>query len=206
MSCAEDIAPLTEVSGVEGRVQTEQGEPVEGAKVSANTLSKDGASDVTTTDENGTYRLVLPPELYEVYAQPKEGFSCLGDNATVKRGEFTTVDLSCHGDARSPTPGDASGIEGRVVAGPTCPVETPDEPCEDRPVANARVKVQNSDGKISETMRSRVDGRFRVEVPPGSYEVTAEAQGLMGGCEPEYADVVAERFVEVEITCDTGIR
>src|SRR6266581_181331 len=39
----------------------------------------------------------------------------------------------------------SSGIDGSALAGPQCPVERPDSPCPDRPVANAEIQVYSGD-------------------------------------------------------------
>jgi signal transduction histidine kinase len=89
----------------------------------------------------------------------------------------TFIVLAACGDASGRAPG--SGISGRILAGPTCPVErVPPAPgCAPRPlVATLRIaRVGSSAG--SRSVRSRSDGRFRVSLAPGLYTVKALPQG-----------------------------
>jgi hypothetical protein len=100
--------------------------------------------------------------------------------------------------------GARSGITGTVVAGPTCPVETPESPCPDRPVSDARVTAKG--GGTSKTTRSDASGAFRLRLKPGTYTITAASEGLLGGCDEQHARVAKRRYTDVTITCDTGIR
>jgi hypothetical protein len=113
---------------------------------------------------------------------------------------------ACGGD--SPTLGDqGTGIAGRVVAGPVCPVERPDDPaCAPRPVAGALVIVRGADGSEVATARTTDDGRYEVFLPPGRYTLeTAPVQGLMGN--PAAVEVEVGNGLEtVDLQYDTGIR
>ena len=97
-----------------------------------------------------------------------------------------------------------SGITGTVQAGPTCPVETPESPCPDRPVEDARVTAKG--GGTTKTTRSDASGGFRLRLKPGTYTVTATSDGLLGGCDEQRVRVVRQRYTDITITCDTGIR
>lgn len=96
-----------------------------------------------------------------------------------------------------------SGVTGTVLAGPTCPVETPESPCPDRPVADAVVKAKGEG--TTKTTRTDGSGRFRLRLRPGLYTIKAQSDSVFG-CEPERARVVKRRFTDVTINCDTGIR
>ena len=97
-----------------------------------------------------------------------------------------------------------SGITGTVVAGPTCPVETPESPCPDRPVSDARVTAKG--GGPAKTTRTDASGAFRLRLKPGTYTVTATSDGLLGGCDEQRVRVAKRRYTDIAITCDTGIR
>lgn len=114
----------------------------------------------------------------------------------------------------SATPGQSasgeSGVEGRVLLGPTCPVATLDDPCEDRPAAGVEVRVSQmlpgellAEGPEVARTTTEADGSFRVVVAPGEYVVTATA-GM--SCELLDARVVGSTYTRVEVPCDTGIR
>ena len=101
-------------------------------------------------------------------------------------------------------------MEGVALAGPTCPVVTdpPDPACEDRPVAGARVRVLGPDGSEVAILVTDDEGRFSIELAPGSYELVPQpVTGLMGTAAPVTIDV--EDGVEAEpvtLAYDTGIR
>jgi hypothetical protein len=85
-----------------------------------------------------------------------------------------------------------SGIQGRIVAGPTCPVVTANDPnCADRPVGGAVIVVLD---------------RYAVTLPVGRYTVEPQpVEGYMGTAGP--IDVtVGDGFATVDLSYDTGIR
>jgi len=109
-----------------------------------------------------------------------------------------------------PGPEDASAtVVGRLVAGPTCPVETdpPDPACEPRPVADAEIVATSEDGAEIGT-RSEEDGTFRLTVPPGEVTIVfGEVEGLLMA--PDQVTVVLDDDETLdlgEIAYDTGIR
>ncbi|HKY77093.1 MAG TPA: hypothetical protein VJS45_13185, partial [Acidimicrobiia bacterium] len=99
----------------------------------------------------------------------------------------------------------ASGVTGRVTAGPTCPVERPDEPCPDKPVETT-LRLLRKDGSVAATGKSYSDGSFRMIVEPGSYRLVADWPSRIGGCSPVEVSVEYGRFTYTEVSCDTGIR
>jgi hypothetical protein len=104
--------------------------------------------------------------------------------------------------------GDASsGVEGRVTIGPTCPVERPDSPCPDAPLA-ATVRIMSGSDVVASGTSAK-DGTFRIAVPPGTYAVEAD-QVSGGGIAHSVPlnDVVvrAGAFTHVTVTVDSGIR
>jgi hypothetical protein len=106
---------------------------------------------------------------------------------------------------------DATGIQGKVTAGPTCPVVTnpPDPACAERPVAGAVLVVTNVSGEEVARATSAADGTFSVELAPGSYTITAQpVEGLMGTPAPMDVEVVAlgQPMIELQVSYDTGIR
>lgn len=117
--------------------------------------------------------------------------------------------LASCGD-ESPVTRPTSGVAGQVHLGPQCPVETVDDPCDDKPAADVEVTVSEqvpgdsyTAGRVVATGRTGGDGTFRIAVAPGEYVVTAKA-GM--SCELMDARVVASQFVTVDVPCDTGIR
>jgi hypothetical protein len=109
--------------------------------------------------------------------------------------------------APKPWPAPArSGVEGTVTAGPTCPVERPDQPCPPRPVGTALHLTDRSGSEVA-AGRSGSDGRFSIDAPSGRYALTADyGSGRVGGCPPVAVNVSAARYTHVDLECDTGIR
>jgi hypothetical protein len=70
----------------------------------------------------------------------------------------------------------------------------------------ATVVVSRPGGDEVASARSGKDGKFKVAVPPGSYEVgTENLQGIQFS-KPVSVTVPANRFVEVTVSVDSGIR
>ena len=98
-----------------------------------------------------------------------------------------------------------SGVEGRVTAGPTCPVQRADQPCADRPVETT-LRLLRKDGSVAATGKSGADGSFRIAVAPGSYRLVADWPSRVGGCAPVDVTVEQGQFTHADVSCDTGIR
>jgi hypothetical protein len=110
--------------------------------------------------------------------------------------------VACQAIRDRPPP--ASGIRGRVLAGPACPVETEASPCPDLPWVG-KVRAVGEAGAFE--ARTDAEGAFVLPVPPGTYLVQAVVPG--GGpptTEPETVRVERGSFVEVTLHVDTGIR
>lgn len=105
----------------------------------------------------------------------------------------------------------SSGIDGKVVAGPTCPVERvpPDPRCAPRPLS-ATLRIHPA-GKRSpvETVHSGQNGRFSVRLGAGVYVVrplAAPGSPFPRPPAPIEVRVSSGGFTHVTITYDTGIR
>ena len=100
-------------------------------------------------------------------------------------------------------------VEGRLVAGPVCPVESdpPDPQCAPRPVEGAEIVATTIDGRQYRT-ESGPDGHFELSVAAG--EVTVEflpVDGLMGIPEPILVVVTEGDTLDLgDVGYDTGIR
>lgn len=97
------------------------------------------------------------------------------------------------------------GIEGIVLLGPQCPVQTLEDPCPDIPYA-AWIEVRRASGGSVTRIRSGEDGRFRIGLSPGRYILDPESGDpfpVAGELE-----VLVDRgvYAEVTISFDTGIR
>ena len=124
---------------------------------------------------------------------------------------FATIGTFVAFFAAVPAAGASSGIRGRVIASPICPVERipPDPQCAPRGLA-AIVRIYRlSDQHTVARLRNRDDGRFRVRLRPGRYGVSARTAA--GGPLPRCPGAVKARvrrghYIGVTIDCDTGIR
>jgi len=97
-----------------------------------------------------------------------------------------------------------SGIRGRVLAGPACPVETEASPCPDLPW-EGKVRAEGEAGVFE--ARTDAEGAFVLPVPPGTYLVQAVVPGDgPPTAKPETVRVEPGSFVEVTLRVDTGIR
>jgi hypothetical protein len=100
----------------------------------------------------------------------------------------------------------SSGIRGVVLAGPQCPVETPQSPCPPKRLPGIRVEISSGGDVVAEaTTDDR--GEFSAVVDPGTYDVQA-APGQPGfmGSRPVRVVVADGAFTRVDVPVDTGIR
>jgi hypothetical protein len=117
------------------------------------------------------------------------------------------VSLSMAACGTQPAAPPGTGIQGLVQVGPTCPVERINSPCPPHPIA-ATVVVR--DGAGAEVMRftSGADGRFTVDLRPGTYSLT----GLTNGSSPlprpipTSVTVTQGTYTAVNVEYDSGIR
>lgn len=116
---------------------------------------------------------------------------------------LVAVGLSaCGGDGS----GDGtSGIRGRALAGPQCPVEIEGSPCPDLPWEGTVLAVDAQSGEEF-TVQTDADGRFRLSLAPGTYEVTIEAGSSPPFAKPQTVTVEEGAFAEIVVSVDTGIR
>jgi hypothetical protein len=100
----------------------------------------------------------------------------------------------------------ASGIQGKVLLGPMCPVQQAGSPCPDKPI-KADITVTDADGKTVATAHSGADGTYRVSLPAGSYTVAAKRpDGSFGFGKPVTVEVSRGTFVHLNLVVDSGIR
>ena len=102
-----------------------------------------------------------------------------------------------------------SGIEGRVLQSPICPVETdpPQPECAPRPY-QATVIVWSADHSAQVAkFTADEDGRFRVPLEPGDYSIEPQGEGRFPMPPRPFAVTVPrDQFVHLDIEYDTGIR
>ena len=101
-----------------------------------------------------------------------------------------------------------SGVRGRVLAGPQCPVVIKGSPCPDLPARAGIRVIDASDGNVLRRAHSDDGGRFEVVIEAGRYflEAMSEGTGFPGGGERVLVLVRSHRFTRVTLHLDTGIR
>ena len=100
-----------------------------------------------------------------------------------------------------------SGIQGRVHAGPTCPVVTLNDPsCDDRPVAGATILVLDARGTEVARLLTDAEGRYGITLPSGQYTIEPQpVDGFMHVAD-SVGITVGDGVASVDIAFDTGIR
>ena len=106
--------------------------------------------------------------------------------------------------------GSGTGVRGRAVIGPMCPVMRDDQPCPDRPVETTLEIVARASGAVVATVETDDEGRFAADLSPGDYLVRLDANAPPPGNLPQSAEadftVVAGSYTDVTLTFDSGIR
>jgi hypothetical protein len=98
-------------------------------------------------------------------------------------------------------------VSGRVLAGPTCPVETTASPCPDEPLPGEVVRLVAGDTVVV-SGTSDAQGAFTLQAEPGAYRLMWAPQGDVGirFAKPVEVTLVAGRTVTADLLVDTGIR
>jgi hypothetical protein len=93
-----------------------------------------------------------------------------------------------------------------VTIGPQCPVEQMGSPCPDAPYAALITVTAHGDDVAEGTSGS--DGRFRIDLEPGTYTVVAGSPDGRGIAIGTPVDVVVreDAFAHVDLSVDSGIR
>lgn len=107
----------------------------------------------------------------------------------------------------SPAAAHGTGVRGIVEVGPTCPVERLNSPCASRPLA-ATVVFRDSAGREVTRVQAGADGRFTVDLLPGTYSVIGVNPGsaIFPRPIPTSVTVVAGRYTPLIVQYDSGIR
>ena len=102
-------------------------------------------------------------------------------------------------------PDASQGIDGLVLLGPLCPVQTPTDPCPDRPY-EASIEIESTGGSRVTVVRSDADGRFHVGLRPGTYHLAPESGDPFPIAAEQDVVVKTGSYSDVVIRFDTGIR
>jgi len=105
------------------------------------------------------------------------------------------------------TPITMTGVQGVVLAGPTCPVERAGEsPCV-RAISGATILALDPSGREASRAVSDAGGSYFLRLAPGTYEIVPQpVQGLMGVAAKTSVTVPNGAPVQLDLEYDTGIR
>lgn len=95
-------------------------------------------------------------------------------------------------------------VVGNVHAGPTCPVERPDQPCPDIPVRGTVSAWR--DGRSVASATTDAGGNYSLSLPSGRYELRVDTGAQLPRCEPVTVEGAGQADLVADISCDTGIR
>ena len=98
-----------------------------------------------------------------------------------------------------------SGIEGQVFIGPICPVVQVGQPCPDKPY-QATLTVYNSNGRKIVQVQTDEAGRFKIPLEPGEYVLHPESPNVMPFAGEQDFIVEADKFTQLSVIYDSGIR
>jgi hypothetical protein len=96
-----------------------------------------------------------------------------------------------------------SGIQGKAIYGPTCPVQRVGGPSCQRPYSG-EIVIRQGDRTVT-TISSATDGTFRVALPPGEYSISSAGTGLPI-VKPFDVTVKPHTFTTITVMFDSGIR
>jgi hypothetical protein len=107
-----------------------------------------------------------------------------------------------------------TGVSGRILVGPTCPVIGPGAKCPPAKSASGTVRVETAattrggaGGELVTRVQSDADGHFSVNLAPGRYLLVVEkATPGYPVPKPSIVDVEAGVVSDVILVLDTGIR
>lgn len=98
-----------------------------------------------------------------------------------------------------------SGVQGRVLYGPLCPVQRAGSPCPDRPY-KATLRVDDANGHEVKTIATSDSGTFKIDLPPGAYVITPVLSQSPPTGHPQDVTVRAHEYATITVTIDSGIR
>jgi hypothetical protein len=133
---------------------------------------------------------------------------------------LSVVLVACGRDSARLEGSPDSGVQGVVVAGPSCPLDSSVTVCPSEPVeTEVRVlqgtpkagteagREAGAGGELVTVAHAGSDGQFRINLPPGSYVLEAVPPSdttLLA--KPTFVDVQAHEFTSVTVLLDTAIR
>jgi len=105
---------------------------------------------------------------------------------------------------KTPAPAN-SGIEGRVLIGPVCPVVQVGQECPDQPY-QATLTVNSSTGERIVQVQTDSNGMFRIPLAPGDYILHQESPNALPFASDQSVHVEDGKFTQVIVNYESGIR
>ena len=108
---------------------------------------------------------------------------------------------------RLAAPDAGSGVRGRVLVGPSCPMVQAGETCPDQPYP-ASLDVVDPVGRLVARLEADERGEFAVSLPEGTYvlAVSAASDAPLPWADPLEIVVRSGAWTEVTVRMDSGIR
>jgi hypothetical protein len=98
-----------------------------------------------------------------------------------------------------------SGIRGQVSIGPTCPVQTEEDTCADKPY-QASFLVLDAAMQTVAAFKTDAQGRFSLALPPGTYTLRAEHGSRYPLAADQTVVVHPGEYTRLDIRFDSGMR
>jgi hypothetical protein len=167
-----------------------------------------------------TWEVTLPTDATDMFM---DKYSFLGTGSAVAAADTQTeinvqlVDLANTLASTQPTENKtndelASGIQGQVLIGPTCPGPVSSDPtreaeCSGKPYQTT-ITVLDQENQPVTTFETDSEGKFYITLKPGTYTLSTQSQPdqPLPRAKPQIVTVKAGEYTQVTITLDTGIR
>ena len=132
------------------------------------------------------------------------GSSPAGDSSSTPPAATPASATTPGTPSQAPVQG-GSGIRGRTVIGPICPVQRADQPCPPKPYA-AKINVIGSGNQPVTQAQADAQGQFRIDLPAGTYTLVPLSPGLYPRAAQQTVTVSSSGYISVTINYDSGIR
>ncbi len=100
----------------------------------------------------------------------------------------------------------STGVKGRVLIGPTCPVERADSPCPDKPIEGVVVALRRI-GEAAGNVHTDSNGRFFLPLAPGGYLIYAREESDNPRVSKfQRVTIAPGRVLSLALVVDSGIR
>ncbi|MDP3955752.1 MAG: Gmad2 immunoglobulin-like domain-containing protein [bacterium] len=103
-----------------------------------------------------------------------------------------------------------SGVRGRVLRGPVCPVmqNPPDPNCADKPYESVVqvITAGTSKNSLFSSVETNMDGEYQAMLPPGNYSIQAVGGNPFPACSAVSVTIEPDVMTDLNLSCDTGIR